>query len=75
VLDTVTLNEVAPILDANISREADLMTDEHRVYRGLGWNFAAHSAVSHTKGQYAVPGTPNCTPTPSKAISASSSAG
>jgi len=58
VLDTVTLNEVAPILDANISREAHLMTDEHRVYRGIGWNFATHSAVGHTKGQYAVPGHP-----------------
>ncbi|UNK81291.1 IS1595 family transposase [Sphingopyxis granuli] len=58
VLDTVNLKEVAPILDANISREAHLMTDEHRVYRGLGWNFAAHSAVAHTNGQYAVPGSP-----------------
>jgi transposase-like protein len=58
VLDTVTLKEVAPILDANISREAHLMTDEHRVYRGLGWNFADHSAVAHTKGQYAIPGRP-----------------
>lgn len=58
VLDTVSIKEVAPILDANISREAHLMTDDARVYRGLGWNFSAHSAVNHTIGEYAVKGQP-----------------
>ena len=43
---------IAPILDANISREAWLMTDEAHRYTMLGWNFAAHSTVNHARGEY-----------------------
>lgn len=56
VVDRVTINEVAPILDANISREAHLMTDDARIYGGIGWNFAAHNVVNHTAGEYGVRG-------------------
>ena len=43
-------------LGAILSRHADpksrLMTDDYVGYRGLGWNFADHGRVTHTKGEY-----------------------
>jgi hypothetical protein len=59
VVDRVSHNEVISILDANLSREAHLMTDQAVVYRGLGWNFAAHGVVDHSKGEYVVRDTPH----------------
>jgi hypothetical protein len=52
VLTDFRLNEVAVILEANVSREARLMTDEALVYRTLGWNFSEHGKVNHTAGEY-----------------------
>lgn len=52
VVDRLSVNELAPILDANIAREATLMTDEGSHYLTLGWNFAQHLTVSHGKGEY-----------------------
>lgn len=52
VVDGVNVEDIAPILAANLSREAVLMTDEHGVYRALGWNFSAHLTVSHAAGEY-----------------------
>jgi transposase-like protein len=52
VVDRVNTATIADILSANISREAHLMTDQYPVYRGIGWNFAAHSAVDHGKAEY-----------------------
>jgi len=52
VVDRVSVATVAEILSANVSREAHLMTDQAVVYRALGWNFAAHSAVDHGKAEY-----------------------
>ena len=52
VLDRVTVGAVAEILDANLSREAHLMTDEARVYTTIGWNFADHGTVNHAKDEY-----------------------
>ncbi len=52
VVDRVNTATIADILSANISREAHLMTDQYPVYRGIGWNFAAHSAVDHGRGEY-----------------------
>ena len=52
VVDRVTTAAVAEILSANISREARLMTDQFPVYRVLGWNFAEHGAVDHSKAEY-----------------------
>jgi transposase-like protein len=56
VVDKVTIAEVAPIIETNISREAFLMTDEHGVYRGIGWNFSGHGTVKHMTGEYVVKG-------------------
>jgi transposase-like protein len=52
VVDRVSAVEIAAILDANLSREAHLMTDQALVYRHLGWNFAAHGIVDHSKDEY-----------------------
>ena len=52
VVDRVNTATIADILSANISREAHLMTDQFPVYGGIGWNFAAHSAVDHGRGEY-----------------------
>ena len=52
VVDHVNAATVAEILSANLSREAHLMTDQFPVYKHLGWNFAAHGAVDHSKDEY-----------------------
>jgi transposase-like protein len=52
VVDHVSLAEVAPIVEANIAREARLMTDEANIYKGIGWNFAEHGVVTHARGEY-----------------------
>lgn len=59
VVDKVGIREVAEILDANLSREAHLMTDQAWVYRHLGWNFAAHGVVDHSKAEYVSFDAPN----------------
>jgi transposase-like protein len=53
VINRVSMKEIGPILDEHIFREAHLMTDESKVYAGLGWNFADHSAVNHAADEYA----------------------
>lgn len=52
VLDGMSLNHIVPILEANIAREAHLMTDEATHYRFIGWNFDNHSFVTHKTGEY-----------------------
>jgi len=42
-----------PILQANIAKEAHLMTDEAGVYMPIGKKFAVHSAINHNRGEYA----------------------
>lgn len=59
VAERTSLREIAEIFEANLSREAHLMTDESSLYKSLGWNFAAHSKVNHTLEQWAVPGQPH----------------
>src|SRR5688572_24205242 len=47
VIERVSFENVIPIVEANIAAEAHVMTDEHRVYKGLKATFAAHSVVCH----------------------------
>jgi len=42
-----------PIMREHIAKEAHLMTDESRVYSGVGKEFASHSSVNHKIGEYA----------------------
>lgn len=43
---------IQPIVIANLSREARLMTDESYIYRGIGRQFAEHSSVKHYNDEY-----------------------
>jgi len=48
----VTAETLRPILKAQISSKAHLMTDEARVYKPLATEFAQHSSVNHSAGEY-----------------------
>jgi hypothetical protein len=52
VVTDLRISTIAPIIDANIAREAWLMTDEAKRYTSLGWNFAGHGVVNHSKEEY-----------------------
>jgi hypothetical protein len=39
-------------LEANVSPEAVLMTDEARMYRKIAKRYAAHKTVNHSAGEY-----------------------
>ena len=49
---TITNANIAPILKANIAKEARLITDDARHYRLIGKEFAGHGFVSHSSGEY-----------------------
>jgi transposase-like protein len=49
---TITAANIMPVLEANIAKDARLLTDEARHYRTPGKAFAAHGTVSHTSGEY-----------------------
>ena len=51
-VDSNRIADIAPILRANLSREAKLMTDEHASYKQVGTEFASHDAVNHGKDEY-----------------------
>jgi transposase-like protein len=50
--DKYKADEIHPIVRANISREARLMTDEARMYVGIGKEFAEHGTTLHGIGNY-----------------------
>jgi transposase-like protein len=52
VVKDLSLNTIGPILAANISTDAHLMTDEAPRYTSIGWNFAAHGVVNHGRDEY-----------------------
>jgi transposase-like protein len=47
-----TINDVAPIIRANISKEARLMTDQAPWYRKTGDEFATHESIDHSADEY-----------------------
>jgi transposase-like protein len=51
-IDSMSIAKIAPILKANISREARLMTDEAPQYKEPGRDFASHDAVNHSEKEY-----------------------
>lgn len=55
VIDRVDGNSIMPIVLKNVSRESEMVTDEHQVYRSLTHFFASHRATVHHKGQYVDP--------------------
>jgi transposase-like protein len=52
VVDDVRASTLVPLVRANLSREAILMTDDHGVYKVVGKEFAAHHVVKHQDGEY-----------------------
>lgn len=50
---SVTAKTLKPILDRNVSKHSDLMTDEAVVYKKLGKRFARHASVNHSRKEYA----------------------
>ncbi len=52
-IDTATIQTVSKVLRENISNEAVLHTDESRLYKQVGQEFADHKTVKHTAGEYA----------------------
>lgn len=48
----VTTETLRPLLKAQISVAAHLMTDEAKYYTKVGREFAQHSKVNHSKGEY-----------------------
>jgi transposase-like protein len=52
-IDNTSVAQIVPIVQANIKRESDLMTDEARHYVGVGQVFASHGAVHHAAKEYA----------------------
>lgn len=52
VVDDLKATTLAPILRANMAKEARLMTDEASHYTLVGREFASHNIVSHGLGEY-----------------------
>lgn len=55
VVDGVTIAHVTPILQANLAREAHLLTDDAGQYRFMHRHFASHRTTPHMKGVYVDP--------------------
>ena len=51
-LESTTVGQIVPVVNANIAREAILMTDEARHYKTVGETFAAHGSVNHQAKEY-----------------------
>jgi transposase-like protein len=47
-----TVDNVAPIVRANVSKEAHLMTDQAKIYKKLGTEFSRHDTVNHQEDEY-----------------------
>ena len=51
-IESTTVAQIVPIVNANISKESTLMTDEARFYVKVGETFAAHGSVEHRVKEY-----------------------
>lgn len=52
-ISRVSAKTLKPILKAQIAEDANLMTDDAKVYKRMGKEFASHGSVRHSIGQYA----------------------
>lgn len=53
VVNAVNAKTLRVVLDENVSKSANLMTDEHSGYTLIGREFASHGVTSHGAGEYA----------------------
>ena len=51
-VENADASSIAPVLRANVAKEARLMTDEAKYYRVVGADFAEHGRVNHGAGEY-----------------------
>ena len=58
VIDGVTAAHLMPIINANVAREATIMTDEHFAYNPVRTLYAAHGTTAHKRGVYVDPVNP-----------------
>ena len=52
VLDNYRVEDIQIVLDANLSRETNLRTDESSMYTAAGRYYASHEAVNHGRHEY-----------------------
>lgn len=52
VVDKYTVQDIVPIVEANLAYEAHLRTDESRLYKAMGEYYASHETTTHSKGEY-----------------------
>jgi hypothetical protein len=48
----VTAGLLHSLLDSHASTKSKFMTDEHNIFTSIGWNFASHGTVQHSKDEY-----------------------
>ncbi|HZL29325.1 MAG TPA: IS1595 family transposase [Acidobacteriaceae bacterium] len=48
----IRANTLRSVMEIHASRASHLMTDEAHVYTGIGWNFASHATVNHSRDEY-----------------------
>ncbi len=51
-VDGTRVADLAPVIRANIAREAKIMTDTASWYTALGREFASHETINHTIDEY-----------------------
>ncbi len=51
-VESATVANIVPLVRANIDRESLLLTDESRLYWGVGTEFCSHDAIEHGKDEY-----------------------
>jgi transposase-like protein len=52
VVDRMDTNTVIPIVEANLSRETRLRTDESSLYKTIGKYYREHETVNHSREEY-----------------------
>jgi transposase-like protein len=52
VVDRYNVQDIVPIVEANLSKEAHLRTDESPLYKTMGRFYASHETTSHRRGEY-----------------------
>jgi transposase-like protein len=51
-LPDVRAHNLGAVLDNHASPASHFMTDEAPAFKEIGWNFASHGTVTHSKGEY-----------------------
>jgi transposase-like protein len=48
----VTAKTLRPVIGRHVHRDSRLMSDEAKVYTGIGWHFSRHFTVNHKEKEY-----------------------